>query len=183
MSTYPDWVKQYRVRGTAVKKVGNKYYLYKHTSKYVKGKKYPQCVDKYLGIITPDGVIYSKKKNISLENVLVYEYGFSKALLSLCPDEWKRSLGNDWYPVLMNIIKEYSGESYLLKDVIPELSQGRNMNVQKDKLLQYINMDELLLLKTVYLLVFEEREAISNITVEQQDILDKYDIDLGGVFG
>ena len=28
--TYPDWVQKYRIRGTTVKKKGEKYYLYKH---------------------------------------------------------------------------------------------------------------------------------------------------------
>ncbi len=43
--TYPDWVQEYRVRGTTVKKKGEKYYLYKRTSRRVPGKKYPQPVD------------------------------------------------------------------------------------------------------------------------------------------
>lgn len=41
---YPGWVLAYRTRGTAVKKVGTNYYLYKHTSKRVPGKKYPRQV-------------------------------------------------------------------------------------------------------------------------------------------
>ena len=62
MANYPDWVKQFREKGTSVKKVGNSYYLYKHTSKRVPGKKYPQAMDTYIGIITPSGVIRKNKK-------------------------------------------------------------------------------------------------------------------------
>ena len=36
MADYPDWVKKFRRKGTAVKKVGNSYYLYQHTSKRAK---------------------------------------------------------------------------------------------------------------------------------------------------
>lgn len=59
---YPDWVKKFRTKGTAIKKVGNSYYLYKHSSKRVPGKKYPQAVDTYIGLITPDGVVKKSKK-------------------------------------------------------------------------------------------------------------------------
>jgi len=38
MANYPEWVKKFRRKGTAIKKVGNSYYLYKHTSKCVPGK-------------------------------------------------------------------------------------------------------------------------------------------------
>ena len=49
---YPAWVQAQRIRGTTVKKKGDSYYLYKRTSKRVPGKKYPQPVDTYIGIIT-----------------------------------------------------------------------------------------------------------------------------------
>ena len=60
--TYPDWVQEYRTRGMTVKKKGDAYYLYKRTSKRVPVKKYPQSVDTYVGLITPNGVVYSDKK-------------------------------------------------------------------------------------------------------------------------
>ena len=41
MSRYPDWVNQFKRKGTFIKKVGDSYYLYSNTSKYVRGKKYP----------------------------------------------------------------------------------------------------------------------------------------------
>lgn len=97
---YPDWVQAHKVRGTTIKKVGKNYYLYKHTSKRVPGKKYPQPVDTYIGVITPEGVMQSKKKKLSLIEVEVWEYGFSKALWLLCPENWKKPLGNDWEEVL-----------------------------------------------------------------------------------
>ncbi len=59
---YPDWVQEQRTRGTTVKKKRDTYYLYKRTSRRVPGKKYPQPVDTYIGIITPEGVIKSGKK-------------------------------------------------------------------------------------------------------------------------
>ena len=62
---YPEWVQQHKTKGTAIKKVGTKYYLYKHTSKRVPGKKYPQPVDFHSGESQPlcpvgDGEIWRR---------------------------------------------------------------------------------------------------------------------------
>ncbi len=63
---YPDWVQKQKTTGTTVKKVGNNYYLYKHSSKRVHGKKNPVPVGTYIGKITPE--------------VIVKEYGFSRSV-------------------------------------------------------------------------------------------------------
>ena len=78
--TYPDWVQEYRTRGTTVKRKGEKYYLYKRTSRRVPGKKYPQPVDTYIGVITPEGVLKSDKKKVTLTDASVKEFGFSRAV-------------------------------------------------------------------------------------------------------
>jgi hypothetical protein len=57
MPKYPDWTNRFREPGTAVKKVGNSYYLYKVTSARVPGKKNPQPKGEYIGVITPEGVV------------------------------------------------------------------------------------------------------------------------------
>ena len=74
---YPDWVQKYRTQGKTVKKKGDAYYLYKRTSKRVPGKKYPQPVDTYIGIITPEGIIESSKKKISITDIEVVVVNYS----------------------------------------------------------------------------------------------------------
>lgn len=37
---YPEWVQKHKVKGTSVRRGGNNYYLYKHSSKRVTG---PVC--------------------------------------------------------------------------------------------------------------------------------------------
>ena len=61
---YPEWVQKHKVKGTSVRKVGNNYYLYKHSSKRVPGKKNPVPSDTYIGRITPEGIIKSGKKKV-----------------------------------------------------------------------------------------------------------------------
>lgn len=57
MKTYPDWVLAQKRPGTTIREVKGNYYLYTATSKYVKGKKYPVTIQKYVGKITKNGLI------------------------------------------------------------------------------------------------------------------------------
>ena len=108
-------MQEQRTKGTTVKKVGNNYYLYKHSSKRVPGKKNPVPKDTYIGRITPEGGIRNanKKVDISQPEVIVREYGYSKTIETLCPLGWKEPLGKNWQPVLDFIILHDSPETYI----------------------------------------------------------------------
>ena len=178
---YPDWVQAHKVRGTTVKKVGDNYYLYKHTSKRVPGKKYPQPVDTYIGLITPEGVIESKRKKVSLTEIEVKEYGFSNALVLLCPESWKTPLGDDWEDVLSIIILKWSPESYLTKERKIKKEEdfhyqfAAQMNILGRKLYKEhgIRLAELEILKTIYLIYLGNGTVVSKINEEQKYILNK----------
>lgn len=116
----PEWVKQYKTTGRVVKKNGDNYYLYRHTSRYEAGKEYPQTVDIYIGKITPEGVIPAQKHKIaSSARIVVREYGNTSVLIDLCPDEWKKMNGKDWLERLRTLIVTHSPNSYLIDDGIP----------------------------------------------------------------
>lgn len=184
MSRYPDWVNQFKKKGTSVKKVGDSYYLYSNTSKYVRGKKYPQPIQSFIGIITPDGVVETHRKKVSLTDIEVYEYGFSTAILSLCSKEWKKKLGKDWYDVICNIIISYSDNSYVLREgTFRDNTQlHHKIQGQGDKLFKDTNItvDMLFPLKKIYIVYIDHKTAVSKISKEQQEILDKYGITIGG---
>ena len=183
---YPDWVQEQRTRGTTVKKKGDTYYLYKRTSRRVPGKKYPQPVDTYIGIITPEGVLKSEKKKISIGGTEVKEYGFSKAVWQLCPEGWKKPLGNDWEDVLSLILWKWSPETYLLKE--------RTLKTERDFHYQFpaqasslsrrlykeygVGLEKLQILKSVYLLYFEKEKVVSKIDPEQEELLEKIGVEL-----
>ncbi len=179
--TYPEWVQKHRVRGTTIKKKGNSYYLYKRTSKRVPGKKYPQAVDTYIGLITPEGVVYSDKKKVTLSNIEVREYGFTKAIQDLCPEGWKKPIGEDWNDVLSIIILKWSPESFL-KDTPTQKTENDfhyQFAVQAASLSRRIykehgiDLKELEILKTIYLVRIEKNSAISVISPAQQEIIDR----------
>lgn len=183
--TYPDWVQAYRVRGTTVKKKGDSYYLYKRTSKRVPGKKYPQPVDTYIGVITPDGIVEGKKK-LSLSNIEVWEYGYSKAVWDLCPDSWKKPLGSDWEDVLKLIILKWSPTSYLGREAVQKTEQdfryqfptqmaSLSRRIFKER---GVELKELEVLKTVYLVVFGKESALSRISSGQRMLIDSLGLEM-----
>lgn len=184
---YPDWVQAQRVKGTTVKKKGDSYYLYKRTSKRVPGKKYPQPVDTYIGIITPQGVIQTEKKKVSLSNIVVKEFGYSKAVWELCPESWKKAIGVEWEDVLKRIIIGKSPESYLGMNYTPKspeefhCSVGAQASMLSRRIFRQhkVDMAELEVLKTVYLVRIGKEEAVSQINAEQQALLDRIDVKLG----
>ena len=178
---YPDWVQQHRTRGTTVKKKGDAYYLYKRTSKRVPGKKWPQPVDTFIGVITPEGVIASNKRKVSLTDIEVYEFGFSKALLDLCPNGWKKPLGDDWENVLLVILKTWSPQSYLLrgKEGLKEDDYHYSFPAQMASLSRRMYKEhgvdprDLEVLKTVYLLIIDKKEVISKINDVQRELAER----------
>ncbi len=101
--SYPDWVLRHRQKGTEIRKIGNNYYLYKIRSEWDREKKRPKKVtEKYLGKITPEGLIKPKheRKAELAENIAVKEFGATNLILSTSndiinllkqnfPHEWK----------------------------------------------------------------------------------------------
>ena len=81
---------------------------------------------KYIGAIKEDGLHPAKHRQretiaplvsepVTLENldIITSEYGFSKAMLDICPESWKESIGVRWKDVLVEIIVGQSPHSYL----------------------------------------------------------------------
>lgn len=104
--TYPDWVEKYRTKGRTIRKVRNGYGLYECTSKYVKGKKYPVSVQKYLGMITKDKGFIPKVTSESHPKKRTYiEYGLSHFLMTNFKRKLVRSLnGGSEEMVILGIV-------------------------------------------------------------------------------
>lgn len=158
---YPDWVQKQKTTGTTVKKVGNNYYLYKHASKRIPEKKKQVPVDTYIGKITPEGIEKSNSKKVAVTDteVIVKEYGFSKAVEALCPAGWKEPLGENWREVLDFIIVRESPESYIshIREVPDQLDTHIQLGAQKSVLQRRmkkehdVDLKELRQLSSVYI--------------------------------
>lgn len=177
MSAYPDWVNQLKQKGTSVKKVGNSYYLYKTTSKRVPGKKYPQPIQTFIGTITPDGLIKSMVRKISTQTVTVYEYGFSYTLSKIIPEKFTKDIGDEMkaHYAFLNIIKHYSADSYLLRNItlpiMEELHMSLSVQIKKFERLTGVEIDKLLPLSRIYLVETKECDMISKVTPEMKELM------------
>ena len=79
---YPDYVKQYRPKGTIIKKVNDTYYAYYATSKRVPEKSYPvQVVKGLAGKIDKNGFHPLARAVVDTEHAVVRECGFTNFLL------------------------------------------------------------------------------------------------------
>ena len=183
---YPTWVQQYRTTGTTVKKVGNNYYLYRHSSKRVPGKKNPVPMDTYIGKITPEGVEKRGARKISSGEIEVKEFGFSTAVEQLCPQGWKEPLGKDWQKTLDYIIVREMPESYITK--ARKVPAKLNANIQYGAQLGALNrrikaeheveIKELKCLANIYLVYIGRQILVSKITDEQRVFAERYGIRL-----
>lgn len=103
MKTYPPWVLKHKQKGVEIRKIGANYYCYKIRSVWDPEKKRPKKVtEKFLGKITPEGVVKPKYERVleSIREISVKEFGASHFILSTSswiieplkecyPEEWK----------------------------------------------------------------------------------------------
>ena len=131
-------------------------------------------------------MIQTEKKKVSLSNIVVREYGFSKAVWELCPESWKKAVGEEWEDVLKKILIDKSPESYLGMDYTPKspeefhCSVGAQVGMLSRRIFKQhkIEWTELELLKTIYLVRIGKEEAVSQINAEQQALLDRIGVKL-----
>ncbi|ODA44417.1 hypothetical protein THER_0809 [Thermodesulfovibrio sp. N1] len=74
----PEWVKKHKTSGTQIIQIGSNYYLYKIKSIWDRKKgRARKVTEKYLGKITPQGLIKPKHERLKegLTNITVKEFG------------------------------------------------------------------------------------------------------------
>ena len=75
----PPWVEKYRETGTTFRKRGDGYAMFKVSSTYVKGKKYPKLNQEYLGVVYKEGFV---PKKIDVNIIAPLEFGLSNFIYS-----------------------------------------------------------------------------------------------------
>jgi len=89
MTGLPDWVKKYQEKGTQAVKIKENYYLYKIKSVWDPKKgRARKVTEKYLGKVTPGGIIKPKQERIieGLKEITVKEFGASYFINSIASD-------------------------------------------------------------------------------------------------
>jgi len=126
---YPEYVKNYRPKGTVVKKVGDVYYVYKATSKRVPGKKYPvQIVEGLVGKIDAFGFHPATTAKVDIENVIVRECGFTNYLL-----RYEKSYINE------NCALGIANTKTIYRSMIAYLSPNTYLYDDKDSIIRPVN--------------------------------------------
>ncbi len=103
----PDWAKKFKNKGTEIKKIGNNFYLYEVKSVWdCKLRRARKITGKYLGVITPQGLIKPKHERVveSIKDITLKEFGASFALITLCSDiieAVKRHFPYEWEELLV----------------------------------------------------------------------------------
>jgi len=105
MKTHPDWALKHKKKGTELRFLGGRYYLYEVTSKWNPEKRRSQKITgKLLGKITQaDGFIASDKdklrnKSLSISTVTIKEFGMSTLIEGMMSDY--RELLKKHFPTL-----------------------------------------------------------------------------------
>lgn len=122
---YPDYVKQFRPKGTVVKKINGTYYAYYATSKRVPEKKYPvQVVEGIAGKIDEMGFHPVTRTRIEIDSVDVRECGFTNYMLlfeELYMVHNRRWSRKDARIIYRSLIVYLSNNSYLNDDPHSEI--------------------------------------------------------------
>ena len=180
MGQIPDWVERQKRKGTVIKHIGDRYYLYSNSSRRVPGKKYPQPVQKCLGEVTPEGLVMNVKIPFENSGIRVYEYGFSAVLLTL----WKRDaevLSRYGKEALKSLIQRESPDSWFLKEFGDADAKEEEVQECRDLIEELSNhsFEELRNLGNIKMIQFNaETRVLSYVDDEQKNLLSELDVNL-----
>ena len=176
---YPDWVRDLCPAGHTVKYANGKYYLYKTVCRYRPGKSpYPE--NTYVGRITEEGIIYSKRKKVDTTSApRVLEYGFSYVLRKLAFEDFRKGFDTDAnaesaFLLLLKKHSERSYEVYGKKLARPE-DLHICLNCREKAIEKNIGMkiEELYPLRNVYQIISADYTVISEIEPEAEKLIQK----------
>ena len=104
----------------------------------------------------------------------------------LCPQDWKKPLGDDWEDILAIIIVKWSPNSYLTKEreIRKEADYHYQFAAQQGSLSRRIykkygvDVDDLRMLSDIFLVYLEKETVVSKISTKQKTFLEELGINL-----
>ena len=92
-SDFPEWAQRIKEqhKGTQLRMVGNNIYLYAVASSRQPGQEHPAVRQRYLGIVTPGGLIESRSFQFRPMETIALTLGSLPEIIpdSFSPDEWE----------------------------------------------------------------------------------------------
>ena len=186
---YPDYVKQFRPKGTIVKRVNDTYYAYYATSKRVPDKKYPVQVIKGLaGRIDESGFHKLSKAFVDTGHVVIRECGFTNFLLKFEDEYVSRRKGTikERRDLYRSMIVYLSNNSYLNDEpgttiyTAAEMAGKFRVGIPNQvtaisRICEY-DLKELEPLKYICSVTMGERRFESELTKSQRELLERIGI-------
>lgn len=189
MRKYPDYIKNFKPKGTIVKKVRDVYYVYKATSKRVPDKSYPvQVIEGLVGKIDENGFHKSFNTLVDSEVVTVREYGFTNYLLlfekNFLFDSSHHRKKSEISSIYRSIIVYLSSNSYLTEESeepiydINELVGKYKISITKQinailRILEIDSLDQLEPLKYICRVKMGNKVFKSELNKIQKDLINK----------
>lgn len=187
---YPEYVRQFRPKGTIVKKVNNSFYAYYATSKRVPDKKYPvQVIRGLAGRIDEHGFHPLTRAVVDTEKVIIRECGFTNFLLKFEAEYVSRRSERmaERKNLYRSMIVYLSNNSYLNDDpgttiysceeMVRRFHVGiPNQITAISRICEY-SMEELEPLKYICSVRMGNRMFQSELTGAQQELLKKIGVD------
>ncbi|MDY0289314.1 MAG: hypothetical protein RBR15_10860 [Sphaerochaeta sp.] len=177
MANYPEWVERCRRKGTVILRNKEGYFLYSTQSHRIPGKKNPQVTRKYIGKITPQGLVQRLEVNVDHSEIKVYEYGFSHALLSLSPE---KPISGDWESMVRAIALSESPNSYFTlgmgeKREIKDTLYEQDITAYKERFITLtgVQLESLECLKSLYLVLIGGTRVFNALDDTQRALLQK----------
>jgi transposase len=172
----PDWVLKHKSKGTEVRNLKGRYYLYSvHSVREAGGARPRKVTDKYLGRITEEGVIKPRHERILDEGFTVKEYGASAFVLEECinllsavksefPKEWREVFSFSVMRLIHNSpIKNL--QHHYLSSFLPEtLGEAHLSPKAASRLLHSLGRDRERIVRLLKLFVVGSKMAVIDLT-------------------
>jgi len=136
MARTPEYVEKLRVDGEVARCKNGEWYLSVRKSQRVSGMKNPQVYYEDIAIALPSGrVELASITRPTIGEFRCYEFGYSYVLKVLIPTKWKAHLQDAWEPIFLDLIREISPTSYLLRNIssiiIPRNAPRKNLQKER----------------------------------------------------
>lgn len=169
---YPNWVKNQVPEGHEARREKDDYVLYRLVKDTDDEGKTTEVAIR-VGIICPEGI--KSDTPLTFINMVMFEYGFSKACFDLCPDRWKKVHGSAWRDMLLVVISAWSKHSYALADkIVADSTNAKLQSMRFNIFLQEtgVSLDELWqTLHEVSMVYFPDRDERYLTTPTKEQLL------------
>ena len=106
--------------------------------------------------------------------------------MQLCPESWKKAVGDDWEEYLRLIIREYSPNTYLLREYTIGKKEDFRHNYgaqvaslsRRLRLESETDLNELRLLSDIYIIYLEKGPVVSRISQGHKVFLERHGVRL-----